>query len=674
MSQNCGESEAMRGSDLGQMATLLRVLCADMVEHAGSGHPGMPMGMADVATTLFAKHFLFDPDHPEWVGRDRFILSSGHGSALAYALLHLVGQPAMTLDELKRLRRKGSLTPGHPEFGHTPGIECTTGPLGQGFATAVGMAISEKKLRAELGDAAAGHRIFVMAGDGCLMEGINHEAAALAGHLRLDNLVVFFDDNAISIDGPVSIASSEDVLARFAAYGWDGTAIDGHDVEAIDRAIEQAKKNARPTLIACRTQIGRGAPTKAGSAGIHGSPLGRDELAAMREALGWRLPPFAFPPAIVAQWRGVGHRGRAERQAWLGRIAEQPQSTRDRIDQIERRTPPRPAAMFRTIREQALHAAVPKATRVSSKDVLERLVPACPWLLGGSADLSGSNGTRVDAHRDFSADDPSGNYLRYGIREHAMAAAMNGIALAGAYTPYGGTFLVFSDYCRPAIRLAALMRLRVIYVFTHDSIGLGEDGPTHQPIEHLASLRLIPGLRLFRPADAIETAECWELALDHEGPSVLALSRQDLPPLRRDLDMNRSARGGYVVIAAPGKPDVTFLATGSEVHLAVEARSILARHGIEAQVVSIPCLELLDQHDPHGIDALIGPDAGLRVAIEAGSVQPWRHLVGEHGILCGIDCFGESASARELFEGFGLTAPSIAQRILAHPCFQELTP
>lgn len=661
----------MTKSDLAEMATLLRVLCADMVENAGSGHPGMPMGMSDVATVLFARHFKFDPEHPEWLARDRFVLSSGHGSALAYALLHLTGSPTMTLDELKRLRRKDSLTPGHPEFGHTPGIECTTGPLGQGLATAVGMAIAERKLADELGEAVAGHRIFVMAGDGCLMEGISHEAAALAGHLRLSKLTVLFDDNAISIDGPIGITSSEDVLGRFESYGWAVIAVDGHNVEKIDDALEMAVQLDKPCLIACRTRIGMGAPTKSGSAGIHGSPLGTSEITAMRETLGWSHAPFDFPPSILERWRSCGERGHAARRDWAVSVATEGESLRQRIAQIEARQPLQPSEeVFQAIRETAVKQLAAKATRVSSKDVIEQLVASCPWLLGGSADLSGSNGTRAGAHSDFSRDNVAGDYLRYGIREHGMAAAMNGIALTGAHVPYGGTFLVFSDYGRPAIRLAALMGLKVIYVFTHDSIGLGEDGPTHQPFEHLASLRLIPGLRVFRPADAVEVAECWELALKYNGPSVLALSRQDVPLLRADAETNRSSSGGYILTDDDGQVDVVIAASGSEVSIALAVREQLHAAGCRARVVSVPCLDLLEEQSDEAREQLLGGADPLRVSIEAGATLPWRALLGPASLNFGVDRFGASASASELYELFSLSPHAIASAVLARRSVQ----
>lgn len=657
----------MTKSELAEMATLLRILCADMVENAGSGHPGMPMGMADVAAVLYANYLKFDPAHPQWLARDRFVLSSGHGSALAYALLHLTGSPTMTLDALKQLRRKDSMTPGHPEFGHTPGIECTTGPLGQGLATAVGMAIAERKLAAELGEPVAGHRIFVMAGDGCLMEGISHEAAALAGHLKLAKLTVLFDDNAISIDGPIAITSSEDVLARFEAYGWTVVAVDGHDAQQIGDALERSTASEKPCLIACRTTIGMGAPTKSGSAGIHGSPLGTSEIRAMRQSLRWSHEPFVLPSHIANLWLGCGDRGRAARDAWRIEVASRSQGLRDRVAQIEERRPLQPSdAVFRAIRESALRQTAATATRVSSKDVIEQLVANCPWLLGGSADLSGSNGTRSDAHVDFASDQLAGNYLRYGIREHGMAAAMNGIALTGAHIPYGGTFLVFSDYCRPALRLAALMGLKVIYVFTHDSIGLGEDGPTHQPVEHLASLRLIPGLRLFRPADAVEVAECWELAMTYEGPSVLALSRQDLPLLRKETDANRCAAGGYVIAGGRSPAEVVIAASGSEVSIALAVREALDAQGCCTRVVSVPCLELLDAQSAEAREELFGGGDALRVSIEAGATLPWRALMGPAALNFGVDRFGASASACELYERFSLTPQAIVQAVLDH--------
>jgi len=660
----------VQSAELQQMATCLRVLCADMVEHAGSGHPGMPMGMADVATLLFKQFLTFDPQQPNWAARDRLVLSAGHGAALAYALLHLVGQESVTLEELKRLRRKDSLTPGHPEFGHTPGIECTTGPLGQGLATSVGMAIAEKKLQAELGSDITKHNIYVIAGDGCLMEGVSHEAAALAGHLELDNLIVLFDDNSISIDGATSLTSSENVAARFEAYGWKAISANGHDFESINSALVQADDEARPVIVSCKTEIGRGSPGKAGTAAIHGSPLGSDEMNGLRADLGWNFPPFDIPNGIKQLWRSIGSDGALARESWLERLEDSPEHIRSRIAQLEGDAPTEiPIATISRLREQAAASTDPIATRVSSQRALEVLVNDCAWLLGGSADLSGSNGTHVSAHSDFSASDRAGNYVRYGVREHAMAAAMNGIALSRAYVPYGGTFLVFSDYCRPSIRLAALMGLKVIYVFTHDSIGLGEDGPTHQPIEHLASLRLIPGLRVFRPADAIEVAECWETALSNQGPSVLALSRQSVPAVRSDISTNRSSEGAYILASGGDSPDVTIYATGSEVHVAVEVREKLARNKIRAEVISVPCMEIADQRNAEELSAR---NSGLRVAIEAGASLPWRHLVVPNGLVFGIDEFGQSAAGPQLFEHFRITSDAIAEAIKSEIRIREV--
>ncbi len=650
---------------LTEMATMLRVLCADMIENAGSGHPGMPMGMADAATVLFTNHLRFDPQNPQWAARDRFVLSAGHGSALIYALLHLIGLPEMGLEQLQTLRRKGSLTPGHPEHGHTTGIECTTGPLGQGFATSVGMAISEKKLRAELESDIASHRVFAIAGDGCLMEGISHEAAALAGHLQLDNLTVLFDDNSISIDGKISITSSEDVLSRFTSYGWNTIKVDGHSQQSVNQALLQAEDACRPTLIACKTKIGFGAPTKAGKAAIHGAPLGPDEVIGLRKLVGWESEPFHLPNRLLEMWREVGRRNANLHRDWQSRLSAENSEVRSRLKAIEQgELPALSTEAVKSLRAVALAQSDPQATRVSSKNALESIVPEMPSLTGGSADLSGSNGTRTDHHSDFSNENRSGNYIRYGVREHAMAAIMNGIALSGAYTPYGGTFLVFSDYCRPAIRLSALMRLRVIYVFTHDSIGLGEDGPTHQPVEHLASLRLIPGLQVLRPADAVEVAECWEMALNSDGPTALVLSRQNLPQFRVHADKNLSANGAYRVASCQEPADVRIFASGSEVHLAVEAGEHLMKEGVKTEVFSVPRLDRVARSD--SVQSTHRTPPALQVAIEAGLPDPWRPIVGDEGLIFGVDRFGESASAEELFEQFGLTPAHVVARIQNH--------
>src|SRR5262245_10053385 len=577
------------------MANALRALAMDAVEKAKSGHPGMPMGMADVATVLWTRILRFDPTAPDWPDRDRFVLSAGHGSMLLYALLHLTGFADMTIDELKRFRQLGSKTAGHPEFGHAAGIETTTGPLGQGLANAVGMAIGERIMAARFSDAAVDHRTWVIAGDGCLMEGISHEAMSLAGHLRLHKLCVLFDDNSISIDGPTSLAVSDDQVARAKALGWNAMAIDGQDPAAIEAALGAARASDRPTLIACRTTIAYGAPTKAGTAAAHGAPLGAAEIEGARQRLGWGYAPFEVPDDVRRRWAAAGARGAEARAAWekrIGRLAPEPRAEFRRL--VARKLPKDWLAAADALKARLIAEKPAAATRASSQTALEALTVAIPELIGGSADLTGSNNTRTKATAPIQAGDFAGRYIFYGVREHAMAAAMNGLALHGGVIPYGGTFLVFTDYCRPAIRLSALMGQRVIYVMTHDSIGLGEDGPTHQPIEHLASLRAMPKLAVFRPADTVETAECWQLALaNRTGPSILALTRQAIPTLRTEhTDVNLCARGGYVLVPAEGKQRVTLIATGSEVQIALDARAKLQAEGIGAAVVSLPCWQL----------------------------------------------------------------------------------
>jgi transketolase len=644
------------GAAHADMANAIRALAMDAVETAKSGHPGMPMGMADVATVLFSRFLKFDAADPAWPDRDRFVLSAGHGSMLLYALLHLTGFPGMSLAELRNFRQLAAKTAGHPEYGHAPGIETTTGPLGQGLANAVGMALAERLLNQRCGDALVDHHTYVIVGDGCLMEGISQEAISLAGHLKLGKLIALFDDNAISIDGPTALAQSDRQLQRFEASGWGVQAIDGHDPTAIGAALAAAQEADRPQLIACKTTIGFGAPGKQGKASAHGEPLGAEEIKGARQALGWPYAAFEVPEAVLAAWRLVGRRGAAARQAWEDRA---------------RRSERRPDADG-LIGSQALQTAIaaskseflatpPKiATRVASQKVLEQLVPALPALIGGSADLTTSNGTRTKHHKAITAHDFSGNYLHWGVREHAMAAAMNGMALHGGIVPYGGTFLVFTDYCRPAIRLSALMGVRVIYVMTHDSIGLGEDGPTHQPVEHLAALRAIPNLNVFRPADAVEVAECWELALAAATtPSVLALTRQAVPALRSDGAENRSAKGAYVLAEAQGGArDVTLLATGSEVGLAIEAREALARDGISAAVVSMPCWELFAGQSVAYRAQVLG--RAPRVAVEAAVAQGWERWLGEDGSFIGMSGFGASAPAGKLFAHFGITASHVA--------------
>jgi transketolase len=644
------------------MANAIRALAMDAVEKAKSGHPGMPMGMADVATVLFTRFLKFDASQPGWPDRDRFVLSAGHGSMLLYALLHLTGYPGMTMEELANFRQLGSKTAGHPEYGHAPCIETTTGPLGQGLANAVGMALAERLLNARLGDAIVDHHTYVLAGDGCLMEGISQEAISLAGHLKLGKLVVLFDDNQISIDGPTSLAVSDDQCKRFEASGWATQKVDGHDPTAIAKAIEVARRSDRPTLIACKTVIGYGAPTKQGKASTHGEPLGADEIKGAREKLGWAHAAFEVPSAVLAAWRTAGARGIAQRQAWEQRAAKLDAGKRASLgDPVDGAAAEALAKAIGEIKAEFVATPPKIATRVASQKVLEKLVPALPGLIGGSADLTGSNGTRTKHHAAVAAGSFGGNYIHYGVREHAMAAAMNGMALHGGIVPYGGTFLVFTDYCRPAIRLSALMGQRVIYVMTHDSIGLGEDGPTHQPVEHLATLRAIPNLNVFRPADPIEVAECWELALAAKGtPSILALTRQAVPALRTgSASQNLSAKGAYVLAEADGgKRDVTLLATGSEVGVAIQARELLGTDGVQAAVVSMPCWELFAGQPASYRASVLGtaPRVGVEAAVELG----WERWLGQGGAFVGMQGFGASAPAAKLFEHFGITAPKVA--------------
>jgi transketolase len=655
-----------RHRDLRDMANALRALAMDAVEQAKSGHPGMPMGMADVATVLFRDFLKFDAADPDWPDRDRFVLSAGHGSMLLYGLLHLTGYADMTLDELKRFRQLGSRTAGHPEYGHAKGIETTTGPLGQGLGNAVGMALAERLLAARFGAALVDHRTYVIAGDGCLMEGISHEAISLAGHLRLAKLTVLWDDNSISIDGATDLSVSDDQIARFKASGWAAERVDGHDTDAVAAALTRARNSDRPSLIACRTTIAFGAPTKAGTAAAHGAPLGAAEIAGARERLGWPYPPFTVPEEIRAAWRAVGQRGAGKSAEWRQRLAAAPADTRAEF--LRRQNGELPAGWQNAIDHvRAKFAAeAPKlATRQCSGMVLDALAPVMPELVGGSADLTGSVNTRAKSQKTITAADFSGNYIHYGVREHGMAAAMNGMALHRGIVPYGGTFLIFTDYCRPAIRLSALMEQRVIYVMTHDSIGLGEDGPTHQPVEQLAALRAIPNLRVFRPADGVETAECWCLALaSRHAPSVLALTRQGVPTLRSGAQSdNLSARGAYVLAESGGKRGVTLLATGSEVHIAVAARDVLKDKGIAAAVVSLPCWELFDQQDDAYRAAVLG--TAPRIAIEAASPFGWERYVGSDGAVVGMTGFGASAPAEDLYRHFGITAEKVVAAALA---------
>jgi transketolase len=655
------------GATHNAMANAIRALAMDAVEQAKSGHPGMPMGTADIATVLFTRFLKFDPADPAWPDRDRFVLSAGHGSMLIYALLYLTGYASVTLDEIRRFRQLGSKTPGHPENFITPGVETTTGPLGQGLANAVGMAIAERHMAAVFGDQVVDHKTYVIASDGDLMEGISHEAIALAGHLKLNKLIVLFDDNGISIDGALSLADSTDQVKRFEACGWSAVRIGGHDPVAITGALEKAQSSDKPVMIACKTRIGYGAPTKQGKASSHGSPLGADEIKGTRDALSWEHAPFDVPDHVLGAWRVAGQRAKSAHAEWNKRLAA---LAADRRVEFERRMKGELPAQaladaVRKVKESL--AATPKdiATRSSSEFALEALVPAVPEMIGGSADLTGSNNTRTKSMQVLSASDYSGRFIHYGVREHGMAAAMNGMALHGGVIPYSGTFLVFSDYCRPAIRLAALMGERVIHVMTHDSIGLGEDGPTHQPVEHLAALRAIPNLLVFRPADAIETVECWELALrNNDRPSVLALTRQGLPQLRREFDAeNRCAAGAYEIARAEGKAEVSIFATGSELAIAVEAQKLLAARGVPARVVSVPCFELLAAAPEAARRVVIGT-ARVNVGVEAAVRQGWDALIGVDGAFVGMSSFGASAPYKDLYKHFGITPQAVADAAL----------
>ena len=643
------------------LANAIWFLAVDAVERAKSGHPGMPMGMADVATVLFSRFLKFDPSDPAWPDRDRFVLSAGHGSMLLYALLYLTGYEGVTSDELRAFRQWGSKTPGHPEYGHTPGVETTTGPLGQGIATAVGMALAERLLNARFGNEFVDHYTYVIAGDGCLMEGLSHEAISLAGHLRLNRLIVLFDDNEISIDGSTSLSCSDDQLARFKASGWSACRIDGHDPEAIAAAIEQARDNDRPSLIACRTVIGFGAPSRQGTEKAHGAPLGAEEVAKTRSALNWPYQPFEIPEPTLAHWREIGARGQVARRNWIERTRRLNKFARSAFhDALNRHLPCEYAAAIDALRSRFVSERPAIATRQASQLVIDTIAEALPNLLGGSADLTHSNLTRARTQRPVRPDFLEGNYIHYGVREHGMAAAMNGIALHGGFIPYGGTFLAFADYSRPAIRLAALMGIRVIHVMTHDSIGLGEDGPTHQPVEHLASLRAIPGLLVFRPGDAVETAEAWDCALRSEtNPSVLCLSRQALPAFRETADGgNLVARGAYVVVEPAGGRDVTLIATGSEVSIALDAARLLAGDNIRAAVVSAPCFDLFCNQPREYQTQVLGnvPRIGVEAAVEGD----WARWLGDRGGFVGMTGFGASAPAERLYREFGITADAVA--------------
>jgi len=656
----------MTNVDHSRMANAIRGLAMDAVEKAKSGHPGLPMGAADVATVLFTQFLKFDAADPNWPDRDRFVLSAGHGSMLLYALLYLTGNSQMTLEEIKRFRQVDSLTRGHPENFRTKGVETTTGPLGQGLATSVGMALAERMLSAEFGKKIVDHRTYVLCSDGDLMEGVSQEAIALAGVWRLNKLIVLYDDNGISIDGPTSIADKVDQVKRFKSAGWAAELIDGQDQKAIAAAIARAQKSNKPSLIACKTTIGYGAPHKAGTAKAHGEALGADELKAAKENLGISLEPFSVPDDVLKAWREVGRRGVVAHQEWQARFAEL--GSRKRAEFERRLRHERPASLAKALRahkKALLENPLNVATRKSSEAAIEAIAAAMPMeFVAGSADLTGSNNNKAKSAVDFSAKTPKGRFIHYGVREHGMAAALNGIFLHGGFAPNGATFLIFTDYARPAMRLAALMGTGVVYVMTHDSIGLGEDGPTHQPVEHLAALRAIPNMRVFRPADAVEVAECWELALNRtSGPTVLALTRQNLPQLRTSAPAdNPCSHGGYELVAAQGEARVSLFATGSEVEIAVAAQKQLAERGIPARVVSVPSLELLLEQPAERREAVIGK-APVKVAIEAAVRWGWDAVIGQDGIFIGMHGFGESGPAKDLFKHFGITAEAVINAV-----------
>jgi transketolase len=659
MTVNTAINTAPQTATHNEMANAIRALAMDAVQKANSGHPGMPMGMADVATVLFTKFMKFDPSMPAWPDRDRFILSAGHGSMLLYSVLYLTGYEKMTLDQLKNFRQLHSLTPGHPEVMQDVGIETTTGPLGQGLSNAVGFALAERMLAARFGSELVSHTTYVIASDGDLMEGISHESCSLAGHLGLGRLIVLYDDNSISIDGPTSLSFTDNTKKRFEAYGWETFDIDGHNPEQITKAIAAAQVNKnKPSLICCKTKIGFGAPTKQGSASSHGSPLGDEEIAGARKNLNWMAAPFEIPPHIMSAWREAGLQSQKDRKNWQSRL--------DQIDPLKREAFDRSlhgdvskqvAALIQTFKTKMKQEAPKIATRQASAKVLEALIPAVPEMIGGSADLTGSNLTLVKDMGKVTRDDYSGRYIYYGVREHGMAAIMNGMALHRGLIPYGGTFLTFTDYCRPSIRLSALMKQRVIYVMTHDSIGLGEDGPTHQPVEHLSALRAIPNVLVMRPADVIETAECWQIALEHTtGPSILVLTRQGLPLVRKESsDENLTKRGAYILAEAEGEHVATLWATGSEIEIALKARDLLQAEKIGTRVISAPCLELFDKQDEKYKKSL--QESGrMMLAIEAASRWGWDKYIGRLSDFIGMQGFGESAPYQELYQHFGITA------------------
>ena len=669
--QNLDNVSPQHHYDYQQMANAVRVLAMDAVERANSGHTGLPLGMADIATVLYARFLKFTAFAPTWPDRDRVVLSAGHGSMLLYALNYLCGYPHITMDEIKNFRQVGSLTPGHPEVMPEAGIETTTGPLGQGISNAVGMALAERLLHGRFGSELVDHHTYVIASDGDLMEGVSHESCAIAGHLKLGKLIVLYDDNGTTIDGNTELAFSEDTMARFEAYGWHVQRADGHDYAAIEDAIEAARQSDKPSIIAFRTRIGYCAPNKEGTAGAHDGPYGEEEVAAVRKKLGWHHEPFEIPDKHLSQWRQAGEQSRPLYQQW-----------QERLDACDEATS---AAFYNAIAGHVTEEIAPiidelkaafaaeqenLATRHASGRILDKLVRAIPELVGGSADLSGSNKTKVkDIGVTTPANDYSGQYIHYGVREHGMAAIMNGMALHGGIIPYGGTFLTFSDYCRPAIRLAALMQIRTIFVMTHDSIGVGEDGPTHQPVEQIPALRAMPGLRVFRPCDGVEAAECWQLALNNlTGPSVLALTRQKVAHNRGpdSIAENKSAKGGYIIRheGNEGSPQVVLFAAGSEVGVAMQAAGELAAQDVDARVVALPCIELFFEQDASYRQSVAGPDNALKIGVEATVRQGWDAIIGPDGLFIGMDSFGESGPAGDVFAHFGITAEAVAETAL----------
>ena len=638
------------------LANAIRFLSIDAVQKANSGHPGMPMGMADVCTVLF-RHFLkFDPSRPDWINRDRFVLSAGHGSMLLYALLHLTGYKSVSLDDIKNFRQLNSICAGHPEYEKGTGIETTTGPLGQGIANAVGFAISEEILKSKKGKDIYNHKTYVVAGDGCLMEGISHEALSLAGHLKLKNLVMFFDNNSISIDGPTSLAVSDNYKKRLEAYGWDYIDINGHNEKQIFKAIKKCQNAKRPTVIACKTTIGFGSPNKSGKSSAHGSPLGDEEIQLVRKKLKWKHEPFEIPKEILQEWRSVGEKGKREVKKWEKKAGS-------KLKKITHKNSQKLTKLFADAKNMAIKESKPMATRKSSEDILNLLTVHIPELIGGSADLAGSNNTKTKSQKIIKPGNFAGSYIHYGVREHAMCGIMNGIALHGELIPYGGTFLIFSDYCKPSIRLSALMKQRVVYVMTHDSIGLGEDGPTHQPVEQIAGLRAIPNLNVFRPADTIETIECWDLALRQTNtPSVLSLTRQNLKLLRTNNDqINKCSYGAYEIYRSNPEINLTIIATGSEVEIAVEASQQLAKENIHSKVISMPCQELFEQQESSYKKNLL-EETTAKISIEAASTMGWKKYTGNQGVELGIDTFGKSAPYKKIYEHFKLTSNNIIQQ------------